>query len=414
MARRPVHPRRSARQPGAALLLVVASIAVITALTLDLAYNTRVSVQLAANARDELRALYLAKSAANLGRLVLHFQQQLDGGSGPGRPGAGAIPGLNLGIRLWELVPLDSSTIGFLGGAPPGAGADSEFPAFGAFEGSFQAKVEDEERKVNVRQFDGTNVYAGTQAVRLAELLQDARWDFLFDRDDANGLRVSRKELFANLKDWIDIDETGSTFTGNAAQPFEGNYGDENALYDRLPERYKAKNAPFDSLDELYLVAGVSDPFMAAFGDRLTVYPDLNATINVNTDDPRELLLNAVAMGGGVLQPAMADPAFLEKLRLGLTLVRPFPFLALTPAQFAQVLTGLGVRLAPQHSSTAGPAAANTGIATAFGQRSSTFRIRATGKAGDVQRTLDQVVTFDRRAGGLEQDLGRVIHWHEE
>jgi len=408
MARRPTRPRTAARQPGAALLLVVASIAVVTALTLDLAYNTRVSVQLAANARDELRAACLARSAANLARLVLHFQQQLDGGGTPGRPG-GAIPGLNLGVRLWELVPLNSSTLSYLGGAAPGADPDSEFSSFGAFTGSFEARVEDEDRKVNVRQFDATNVYAGAQTTRLGELLQDARWDFLFDRDDANGLRVSRRELFANLRDWVDVNETGSNFTGNAYQPFEDNYGDENALYDRLPERYKAKNAAFDSIDELYLVAGVSDAFMAAFGDRLTVFPAQDATINVNTDDPRELLLNAVVMGGGVVQPALADPAFVDKLRQALALARPFPFLAITPVQFAQVLQGLGVRVATQFVS-----AANTGVNSAFGQRSSTFRIRATGQVGDIKRTVDQVVIFDRRALGLEQDLGRLIHWHEE
>jgi len=409
MAQARVLPARpAARQPGAALLLVVASIAVVTALTLDLAYNTRVSVQLAANARDELKALYLARSGANLSRLVLHFQQQLDGGSGPGRAG-GAIPGLSLGVRLWELVPLNSSTLSYLGGPAAGAEADSEFASFGAFAGSFEAKVEDEDRKVNVRQFDATNVFAAAQTARLAELVQDARWDFLFDRDDANGLRVSRRELFANIRDWVDGNETGSTYTGNFYQPFEGNYGDENALYDRLPERYKAKNAAFDSIDELYLVAGISDAFMAAFGDRLTVFTAKDATINVNTDDPRELVLNAVVMGGGVVQPVMADPAFVDKLRQALTLARPFPFLAITPVQFAQVLQGLGVRVAPQFAS-----ASNTGVNSAFGQRSGTFRIRATGQVGDVKRAVDQVVIFDRRALGLEQDLGRLIHWHEE
>ena len=49
-----------------------------------------------------------------------------------------------------------------------------------------------------------------------------------------------------------------------------------------------------------------------------------------------------------------------------------------------------------------------------FGDRSSTFRIRAVGVAGDVQKTIDAVVTFDRRAEGLAQDQGRLLHWREE
>ncbi len=47
--------------------------------------------------------------------------------------------------------------------------------------------------------------------------------------------------------------------------------------YDRFDPRYEAKNARFDSVDELYRVHGVTDMFMAAFRDRLTVYPDVNS-----------------------------------------------------------------------------------------------------------------------------------------
>jgi general secretion pathway protein K len=410
-------PRARARvrrgQRGAALLLAIVSIAVVTALTVDLAYDTRVSVQLAANARDELKAYYLARSAVGFSRLVLYFQQQLDAPATAirGAPKAGALGGmpLSLSLRLWEMVPVTSQAMGFFGGAaPPAAGAEA-FPAFGGFEGSFDAKIEDEDRKINLRQFDSTTPYNTAQTVRLAELVREPRWDFLFDRDDANGLRVSRPELFAAIKDWIDIDETGSAYTGAPLKPFENGYGDENALYDRLPDRYQAKNADFDSMGELYQVAGISDAFMAAFGDRLTIYPDKSATINVNTDDPRELLLDAVVMGGGVVQPVMLDPAFVDKLRAALVLARPLPFLSLSAIQFAQVLQGLGVRVAPEYL-----AAANVGVSAAFGDRSTTFRIRGTGQVGEVKKSVEALVIFDRRALGLEQDLGRLIHWSEE
>lgn len=400
-----------ARQRGAALLLVITSIAVVTALTVDLAYNARVSVQLAANARDELKAYYLARSGVNLARLVLYFQHQMDAplGQAQGLARAAPLAGMSLSLRLWDLVPIDAQTLAFLGGAAPAPTAEKAFPTFGGFDGSFDAVVQDEDRKINLRQFDGVRPFHWAQTSRLAELIREPRWDFLFDRDDANGLRVGRKELFAGIKDWIDIDETGSAYTGAPLQPFENGYGDENALYDRLADRYHAKNAPFDSLAELYMVAGISDAFMAAFGDRLTVYPDVSATIDVNTDDPRELLLDAVVMGGGTIQPVMLDPAFIEKVRAALALARPFPFLSITAVQFAQVLQALGVKVAPEYL-----AAGNVGVTGAFGERPTTFTIRATGHAGDVQKAVEAVVIFDRRALGLEQDLGRLIHWSEE
>ena len=65
-----------------AMLLVVTSIAIMTAVAVDFQFNASVDLQLAANARDELRAEYLARSAINVGRLVLMFQRQLDSQTG--------------------------------------------------------------------------------------------------------------------------------------------------------------------------------------------------------------------------------------------------------------------------------------------------------------------------------------------
>lgn len=460
---------RNGSQRGAALLVAITAVAIVTAVAVDLAYNTRVSLQAAANARDELRATYLARSAVNMSRLVLHFQQQLDAtatsmagaqqltqqlaagagaGAVPGLPALGAGLGGGLGsisIRLWDLVPIDSAAVAlFLGGpsspaagapragapaarvltaaasrpapgpaAAPGAGAapEGERRLFGDMEGSFQAQIQDEDRKINIRQFDGIGAFPAAQTLRLAQLIRDPSWDFLFDEDDANGMRVARRDLFGALKDWEDQDETSSSFTGDPLRPFENGFGDENGWYDRLPDRYKAKNSPYDSLDELFMVAGVSDAFMAAFGDRLTVYPDLASTINVNTDDPQQIMVNALLMSDppGVPQPALADPAFLQRLQSALALARPLPFMSITPQQFAGVLQALGAKVNPLYLQ-----AVNTDQRSAFGDRSSTFRIRAVGTAGDVRKTIEAVVTFDRRAEGLSQDLGRLLHWREE
>jgi general secretion pathway protein K len=320
------------------------------------------------------------------------------------------------------MVPIDSSAVAlFLGGgalrAPaPAAARGAASPegtrrSFGDVEGSFHATIEDEERKINLRQFDGVGKFPATQAMRLAQLVGDPKWDFLFDEDDANGLRVSRKELFGAIKDWEDLDETSSVFTGDALKPFEAGFGDENYLYDRLRDRYKAKNAPFDSLDELFMVGGVSDAFMAAFGDKLTVYPDVNATVNVNTDDPVELFVNALVMSDppGLPQPATLDPTFLTKLRAALALAKPLPFMTISPQQFAAMLQALGVRV---HADFL--VASTDPGRVPYGDRSSTFRIRAVGVAGEVEKTIDAVVTFDRRAEGLAQDQGRLLHWREE
>src|SRR5258705_4790305 len=68
----PVHHR------GVALILVLTTLAILTAVGVDFSYSSRVSLKLAENLRDETRAEYMARSAINLSRLLLHFQKQLD------------------------------------------------------------------------------------------------------------------------------------------------------------------------------------------------------------------------------------------------------------------------------------------------------------------------------------------------
>ncbi|HZZ85723.1 MAG TPA: hypothetical protein VFE30_14375 [Anaeromyxobacteraceae bacterium] len=406
------------RERGAALLLVITAIAILTAISVDLAYQSRVSLEAAAGARDELRATYLAKSAVGFSRLVLHFQQQLDQASGAaGQLGqlaqASGLPTQlaqqlqpggagGLSIRLWELVPIDSAMTALFRASGARHAAAPE---------SFHASVEDEDRKINLPQFNGLGAMPAAQLQRFLQLVKDPKYDFLFDQDDANGVRLNRNDTAAALKDWVDEDEVSSAVTGNPLVPFEQGFADENAVYDRLADRYKAKNARFDSLDELYLVAGVSDAFMAAFGGRLTVYPDVNGKVNVNTDDPAQVLTNLLVISDppGVVQAPLLDPGFPKRFQSALELVKPLPFLSITPQQFASVAAALGVKVQALYLS-----AQNTDNRAAFSNRSSTFHIHATGRAGDVQKSIDAVVTLDDRAGALAQDLGRVLHWSEE
>ena len=412
--------RRPTTRPerGAALLLVLMVVAIVTVLATELAYDTRVSLQIAANARDELRASYQARGAVALARLVLHFQQRLDqaggaagqvlaglqgslGATGP----AGAATQGTFSFRLWDAIPVDDTAIPMLlgtvrkaeGGAKPDEG--------------FRATIEDEERKVNVSQLAGLSTVAGPQVQRFLLAVRDPQYDVLFDREDDFGNRLTRRDVAVALRDWVDEDATTSVLGANPMAPFENGFGDENQYYDRGEDRYRAKNARFDSLDELYLLAGIGDAFMGAFGDQLTVYPDVNATINVNTSDPEQILVNALLMSAppGVPQAPLLDPAFSQKLDMALRLARPLPFMTITVQQFATVLQALGVKLQPIYLQ-----AQNTDTRSPFGNKSSTFTIRATGHAGSVEKTIDAVVTMDDRAGQLQADLGRLLHWRED
>lgn len=438
---------------GAALLVVIVSVAILTALAAELAYETRVSLEIAAGARDELRATYLAKSGVALSRMVLGFQQQIDDAAkaacglasgigqprSPGQRGRGGAPAQPAPPcprpQIWSAVPVGSALVQSLfGGAAPAEATPGEpaRAAFGELEGTFEAKIEDEGRKVNA-QLDWASQSTGTarmQVLALYQLVCDPRWDPLFEREDANGTRTSRQDLLMHLHDWVDPDKTSSSlvagFPGPAClmeagnPPFENGFGDENFPYDKGQERYRAKNARLDSIEELFLVAGVNDPLMAAFADRLTVYLPPDAPRNVNTSNQGELveLARALAEPG---QLGLLDPEFGAKLQQAISDQTLGGLMTIAPQQFVATLRALGV---PVNENALGSAAGGNQILT---DQSFVFRIRATGSAGAVAKRIDAVVSFDpnqnRDAQAQVQQLqatatgvkpSRILRWREE
>jgi general secretion pathway protein K len=386
---------RKARQPrGAALLVVIVSTAILTAIAVDLAYSTRVSLLTAANSRDELRAEYLARSGVQFSRLVLKLQKQLDDAV----PAGAAVPR----VQIWSLVPITSTlTDGIFGAQGTAAGAP----------GAFAAKLEDEGTKVNA-QLDGLASITGAgllsaQVESLAQLIGGPQWDPLFEREDVSGQRFTRADVAIHLRDWTDPGSTGSALSANPAKPFEDGFGDENQPYSRYDPPNQTKNARFDSLDELYLVAGIDDEFMAAFGSRLTVYPDVNGLINVNTPDPDELVRNARVMADPPQQPKLADPLFGKDLLKVVSQARQSGLVTITPRQFAQIVQSFGVAVR-------GVYLQDSAQGIAFTDRSLVYRIRATGSAGAVERQVDAVVSFDPRQNKEQADTGRLLHWREE
>jgi general secretion pathway protein K len=432
MPRLPCHRRPSQR--GAAMLMAVVSIAVLTALAVDLAYETQVRLRIAANARDELQAQALAQSAVNISRMVLAFQNQLDQNMAlacPPQAGSGTAGGASPTSacprpQIWSLIKVDPGLTQSLfaeGGDSAAGKAGASAPHT-----DFESQIEDEGQKINV-QLDAlqTSGRLGPQVEALLRMMCDAKWDPLFDRLDAEGQRYSRSDVIVDLRDWVDEDATSSSLTasfpgGNCSfvlplNPFEQGFSDENFAYDRGPDRYKAKNARFDSLNELHLIAGVSDAFMAAFGDQLTAYLPREAGMNVNAGDLLQQLRVAALMAEPASLVKLLDPGFAAALHKALSDLRMGGFLTITPVQFAQVVEALGVKVRSEYL-TQGPK-------SPFTDRSVVFRIRARGVAGDVRHESEAVVSFDPNlvppaerlvgpAAAAQLNLGRLIRWREE
>lgn len=352
--------------------------------------------------------------------------ESLLGGAGGGAGGAAGGLGGGLALRLWDVVPIDSNAVTTFAAAAfpdpdseavrnrqldpkvPRTGETTDDDAtvidasFGEFSGSFGAKITDEDQKINLQRLH-YSLGGGPLAtlVQLNAMWNDQRFDFIFDEEDTNRDMVDRKDMITAFKDWIDDDEQGSSIDlSNMMNPFVAGYGDENGPYFRYKPRYKAKNAKFDTIDELRQVYGVDDAFMAAFGDRLTVYPDVNSKLNINTDDPLQLMINIMTAAANPNDPAIADPLRIQLILEQIKLLKRFPAIGLSVGTFAKIIEGAGIKVKPEIT-------ANSAQNVFLGDKSSTFRVVATGTAGRVTKTLTAIVRYD-------EGLGQILYWNEE
>lgn len=438
MAKARKTPRLSQR--GVALIMVVVGIAVLTVVGAEFAYNSRVDLQLAANQRDEIRAYFLARSSIGLSRLVLRFQKQLDQlqipnpadllgkvlNQGPGGAQAGgAVPQpSSLSIQIWKMAKVDCYLLqGLVAseeepklGVGPRA-SDLEFDRenpeeaerqkqrnFGGFEGCFSSQISDEEERTNLAKLDAPALSSLAVLARTLTLFGDKRYEFLFEREDSHRVKTSPTDLILAIRDWMDEDEVQSALNlSGQGEPFVKGFSDENSEYDRrYNPRYRAKNARFDSLEELYLVHGVNDRFMAAFGDKVTVFPGPNSRPNVNSDDPLTIALNIISVAANPRDPRLADPIFLDSVIKKVQAAKLFALFGFSVLDFCRVVESAGI---PVNSSIIN----NPVNQRQVGDKSFTYRIRAVGEAGAVQKTITAVVRMD-----LDEKLGTLVYWKEE
>jgi general secretion pathway protein K len=232
-------------------------------------------------------------------------------------------------------------------------------------------------------------------------MMANPKYDFIFNEEDAQHDRVARDDVILAMKDWIDEDETGSGIdpTQTRGNPFVNAFSDENAAYSRYTPRYKAKNAKVDSLEELYQVRGVNDRFMAAFGDRLTVWPGIDSKLNINTDDPQQQATNIIIAADNPNDARLRDPALLATILQAIKVRKMFSFFGLTAQDFVGVLVANGINVRPEFKVPNSPL-------NFLGEQSDTFRITATGRVGRIERTVTAVVRYDDL-------LGRLLYWKE-
>jgi general secretion pathway protein K len=216
-------------EKGVALILVLVVIALLVSLVVDFTYTMQVDMTLAANQRDEIKALYTARSGVEIARLTLKEDDTA------------------YDARDEEWALFDER---------PGYLSEDD-------EGRFKVIVEDEASKFPINNLinkEGViNKEKRGQFERLFEVLE-------LDLD-----------LIDPICDWLDPDDT------------VGPSGAEDSYYEGLSPPYPCKDGPLSSLEELLLVKGMTKEVFYGTDEKkglihyLTIYSDSDSKININT-----------------------------------------------------------------------------------------------------------------------------------
>lgn len=326
------HDRR-----GVALILVMGAVTVLTLFLTELQENTSAELSAALAERDALKAEYHARSAVNLGRLVIATEPTVRNALLPifmmmGMRKAPQLPVWNFADML--LGPFNDSTGAAAFGGTTGLDMSSAKNLGLSGGGRFEIKIVDEEAKINVNlAAKGHTAFQDQSrlAQQLLTLFNQEQYRPLFEARDADGQFSDAPTICTAIIDWADDDEQMNGCKPLATDAAAASSGVEDNYYQVIGQTYLRKNAAFDSLEELRMVRGFGEDFWATFVDPdpdspdkrlLTVWGRPNATINVNAASAQALWAIACTYADPTASPLCTDPTQMMSFLTGLNLVQ--------------------------------------------------------------------------------------------
>jgi general secretion pathway protein K len=262
-AYRPGLPRtRRERQRGVALIAVTVALAICMVVSNDFGTATTLETLAAANARDRVRAHFLARSSLEISRMMIRLQQRIEK----------VFPG----VQVTDFA--DTMMAAFCGSGQEFkdfAGVDiADAKGLGiAAGGACGIKITTEDGKINVNCANNNAVAPFIQS-RIDALYYFNTYDPVFEVEDAEGWRRDRTMQTQAILDYVDRDNAKY---GAAGTPED--YG-----YENLKDSYLPKNHYLDSVGEMRLIRGIDDRFWTLFGDAFTVYGACKSNVNAMED----------------------------------------------------------------------------------------------------------------------------------
>ncbi len=284
---RPASRRPASRQEGVAVLMVLACLAILAPFIATFNYQARVDWQASINVRDEITARQIQRGSMQLSLLLFEIQRMVFNQK-QFQDFAGTMD-------ITQVAPYLMSAFGTEDGAE-GLGAlvgidTSALSGLAITGGTFEYRVMAESGKININclavQRDDKDNPAGRVTETLEALMLPALYDPYFEEEKSDGQFYSRSDILRNLADYIDDDLN----VFDLVKLRSASSRPESYRYRQLFDPYTERNARLDSVEELHLVEGIDDDFMAAFGHEITVYGGCKVNLNFASAEQIALVL---------------------------------------------------------------------------------------------------------------------------
>jgi general secretion pathway protein K len=313
---------------GIALITVILIIVILVAVVIELNRSSRADIYDARNLSDGIKLTYIAKSGFYGAAAILSNSQN-------------NYDTLRDDWAHMETISLQSNTL--------------------FTDGYFIARIEDETGKIPLNKLVNGDEYNAEIKEILTRLLGQPEFG-LNERQIA--------EIVDSIKDWIDSDDS---ITG---------YGAESAYYSSLNPPYTAKNAPFDCIEELLMVKGITKEIFYGTKDKPSlaqyVTADSDGLININTAP--KMVLRSLSDN---ISPDLADKLDEYRTKEGNDL---------SGNQWYKYVSGMeGINIPPELITV----------------KSNYFKIISTGKMNDMARTISGIVQKS------DQKI-KIIKWRQD
>lgn len=139
-------------------------------------------------------------------------------------------------------------------------------------------------------------------AGKLRSILCDPDIAHVFENEQEDGKRYTRWDIITNIADWMDRDDNRMQFDPLTGQFIQGAGEGEDSYYGDSDDRYRAKDAPLDSIEELRLIRGINDDLFNFLKDRVSVHAREKVNVQTASRDIFEALLRANAPAFQVIE----------------------------------------------------------------------------------------------------------------